>query len=490
MNRLFLKLFGLLVFVVFGSGALVIGFFDYTVFPSENLQLEASIGPGVSALARRIGDGEDPDTVFASARAQVGDTLALLPLALIPVSGDTRRRIEAGEAVIEGGRGRSAWAKVPGRDEVVELAMLSFRGVRVQWMALPETRALGRDATAEERNSLSALDWERLAWRSVLLDHSRVLWREGDQLRVADVPAFYKGREIGMGLTLLGTALAILWSLLPVRRELLELDVGARRLREGDLSARVPVRSAVGPVGEVSVQVNAMADRLQALIAGNEELLRSVSHELQTPLARLLFALDALGTEPASDAELIDGMRASVDELRLLADEVLQFNRLGQAEVSRLELETVDVTELAEDVLLSCGGGELLADGPVFVSGDARLLYRALRNLVENALVYGTPPLVRVDSDAKGVSIHIDDAGPGVPEEERERVFEPFHRLEGSRARATGGTGLGLAIVRRIATRHGGSATVSASPEGGARFTIRVWSSPSPSLVSGAASET
>lgn len=480
MSRLFLKLFVLLALAVFGSGALVIGIFDYSVFPTENRQLEASVGPGVAALAQRIGEGADPTEVLAQARQGAGDTLAILPLHLVPATDEARARLEAGAPVIGGeGPDRTAWALVPGRDEVVEMALLSYHGSRVQWVGLPATRALGRPATAEEEASLSELDRARLAWRSIALDRSRIAWSDQGAVRVADLPSFVRGRELGMGLTLLGTSLAILFSLLPIRRELLALDQGARRLREGDLSARVEVGPRVGPVGEVSTQVNAMADRVQQLIQSHEELLRSVSHELQTPLARLLFAIDALQESPEPHDELLQGMRGTVDELRVLAEEVLQFHRLGRGQEHLLEREPVDLAELAGDVALAFEGVSVEApEQGAFVDGDPRLLYRALRNLVENAVVYGTPPVVRVGPDDGGVVVHVDDGGDGVPEAARERIFEAFYRVEGSRARATGGTGLGLAIVRRVAERHGGWASVGDSPEGGARFTVWLPRSP------------
>lgn len=214
-----------------------------------------------------------------------------------------------------------------------------------------------------------------------------------------------------------------------------------------------------------------MADRVQGLIESHEELLRSVSHEMQTPVARLVFAIDALEADP-SRTEVLAGMRQTVDEMRVLADEVLQFNRLGRGEDYLVEREPVDLVELAEDVALTYEGTRVEASGAAVVAGDPRLLYRALKNLVENALAYATPPILRVDHGPDRVLLHVDDAGAGIPEADRNRVFEAFVRVEGSRARTTGGTGLGLAIVRRIAERHGGTCTASASPEGGARLTL------------------
>lgn len=300
----------------------------------------------------------------------------------------------------------------------------------------------------------------------------------GRRRRRPHPPGLHGVRWLGATLTLIGLAVATLASLWPVRRQLLALSQGAARLRDGDLSARVPVDPRrPGAVGAVSVQFNAMADRVQDLIESHEELMRSASHELQTPLSRLMFSIEALEDEPPEhQPEILAGMRTTVEEMRVLANEILQFNRLAAGEEHLIERAPVDVAELAEDIALGVEGCSVrdAPEGAVEVRGDARLLYRALRNLVENAVAYADAPILRIERTESEVQVHVDDAGPGVPEAERERIFEPFHRVEGSRARATGGTGLGLAIVRRVAERHGGSATCSESPEGGARFTLRL----------------
>jgi len=469
-NRLFLRILVLMTLAVFGSGALVWSLFDVQILPSENRQLESLVASGLTAVAERIAEGEDPAAVFDEVGVSVGDTLALVPTELLSLTAEERAHLEAGEVVVwSDGPQRRAWVAVAGRDAVVELEMLSFHSARAQWVGLPGTA--GRPMTEAEQSTLTELERARLAWRPIVVDGARVVRRGERGLEVLDVPHFGRGRELGMAVTLLGVVVAIVLSLFPVRRELLALDRGAKRLREGDLSARVDVGSKVGPVGEVSLQVNAMADRVEALIASHEELLRSVSHELQTPLARLLFAVDALEAEPERRDELLAGMRVTTEEMRVLAEEVLQFNRLGQGQEQLLEREEVDLAELAGDVALTFDGTSVeVPEAGAFVQGDARLLYRALRNLVENAVVYGTPPVVRVSEDDGGVQVTVDDAGPGVPEAEWERVFQPFHRVEGSRARATGGTGLGLAIVARVVERHGGRVWVAESPEGGARF--------------------
>lgn len=470
MNRLFLRILVLMTLAVFGSGALVWSLFDVQILPSENRQLEALVASGLTAVAERIEEGEDPAAVFDEVGRSVGDTLAMVPMELLSLTAEERARLEAGEVVVwSDGPERQAWVAVPRRDAVVELEMLSFHSARAQWVGLPGTA--GRPLTEAEQMELTDLEEARLAWHPIVVEEARVVRRGERGLEVLDVPHFGRGRELGMAVTLLGVVVAIVLSLFPVRRELLALDRGAKRLREGDLSARVDVGPKVGPVGEVSLQVNAMADRVEALIASHEELLRSVSHELQTPLARLLFAVDALEAEPERRDELLAAMRVTTDEMRVLAEEVLQFNRLGQGQEQLLEREEVDLAELAGDVALTFEGTSVeVPEAGAFVLGDARLLYRALRNLVENAVVYGTPPVVRVTEGDGGVQVSVDDAGPGVPEAEWERVFQPFHRVEGSRARATGGTGLGLAIVARVVERHGGRVWVAQSPEGGARF--------------------
>lgn len=470
MNRLFLRVFLLMVLASIGASTTTYSFLTLQASPAENAALETMLAPGLARLRQQLQDGVPPAEVFRGARLEVGNTLALVDADLLDLSEAEQTRLDRGEVVIRGtGLNRMAYVGLPDDPRVLEMLLVSIRTLHQQWAALPGTP--GEPVTAAALG-LDALDRQRLAWRPVLARGGLVRSVDGELMIVRNIPRLMDARMLGAGLSLLFLALGVGWSLWPVRRDLIALSQGASRLRDGDLDARVQI-SGPGPVAEVALQFNSMADRVRDLIESHEELLRSVSHEMQTPAARLMFAVDALAEEPDQPL-ILEGVRTTVDEMRVLAEELLQFNRLGRGQEHLVVRETLDLAELAEDVVTAHPGSELEAPGPLWVEGDPRLLYRALKNLVENAIAYGTPPVVRVQALDGQVVLHVDDGGRGIPEADRERVFEPFVRVEGSRARKTGGTGLGLAIVRRVAERHGGSCAISSSPEGGARITLRL----------------
>jgi signal transduction histidine kinase len=167
--------------------------------------------------------------------------------------------------------------------------------------------------------------------------------------------------------------------------------------------------------------------------------------------------------DPKRKAEL----EADIAELDDLIDEILLASRLDAVEEARAD-EEVDLLGLAAEECTRHDGARLVGQ-PVTVRGDPRLLRRMIRNLLDNAARHGAPPIeVRLSRAGNAVELLVCDGGPGVPPEERERVFDPFYR----RAGATGGAGLGLALVRRIARRHGGEARCETRPGKGSCFAV------------------
>jgi signal transduction histidine kinase len=195
-------------------------------------------------------------------------------------------------------------------------------------------------------------------------------------------------------------------------------------------------------VAALAESFNSAAARIEALVAAHKSLLANASHELRTPLARI-----RMGTELKKDAKEIE---RDIAELDALIDEILLASRLDAA--PPLAKEEVDLLGLAAEECARYENASLEGDH-VTVSGDARLLRRLMRNLIENAFRHGKPPVFVFISKNK---IQVRDAGPPIPDAERERLFEPFHRRPGS-VRASG-YGLGLSIVRQIARQHGGDA--------------------------------
>ena len=276
-----------------------------------------------------------------------------------------------------------------------------------------------------------------------------------------------------LGVIALAVALGAYPVVRRITRRLERLQASVEALGSGDLAARVRVTGG-DEVAQLAASFNRAAARIEELVAAqqllldsNKRLLAHASHELRTPLARIRMGVELLlqKGDPKRKSEL----ERDIAELDQLIDEILLASRLDT--VAAIDTsEQIDLLALAAE---ECARYEdCMLDGePVLVQGDARLLRRMIRNLLENAARHGKPPIEvslrrRQDMARLGVCDH----GAGVPESERERLFEPFYRLPGS----TGGTGLGLSLVRQIAVRHGGNASVSAGNECGACIIVEI----------------
>jgi len=208
---------------------------------------------------------------------------------------------------------------------------------------------------------------------------------------------------------------------------------------------------------------NTMQQRLAAFIRDRTRVLAAMSHDLKTPITRL-----RLRAELLDDAQLRAKFIGDLEEMESMVGATLDFMRGLE---SREQAQPLDVMALLES--LQEDAREL--GGKVAIEGAARLPYhghpqalkRCLANLIGNAVQYGKTATIRVADAADRLQICIRDEGPGIPESELERVFEPFHRLEASRSRDTGGTGLGLSIARNVARAHGGDIVLRNVPEGG-----------------------
>lgn len=296
----------------------------------------------------------------------------------------------------------------------------------------------------------------------------------------ADVSWLYWSINVLIGATML--ACLLLW-LRPHWRDLERLRGTAERFGKGHLSERTHIASSSN-IGSLAHVFDTMASDIESLLNQQRDLLNAVSHELRTPLTRLDFGLAlALSDDlPPASRERLQGLVAHIRELDELVLELLSYSRLQNPErlPERVEvpldefidsiLGSVDEDLAAPDVVI-----DVLLHGALerFVL-DPRLTARALQNLLRNAMRYCEKRIqVGVRVSAEGCEIWVDDDGIGIPDGERERVFEPFYRLDRSRDRATGGFGLGLAISRRALEAQGGTLTAEVSPLGGARF--RLW---------------
>lgn len=259
-----------------------------------------------------------------------------------------------------------------------------------------------------------------------------------------------------------------------VRRLTLRLEDlrrGVERWGEGDLSVRMP-ESGSDEVAFLARRFNHAAERVETLVKTHKSLLANASHELRSPLARIRMGLELIDHQ--ASPRTIEEIKRNIGELDQLIDEILLASRLDARESDLGTIEPVDLTGLAAEESARAGAELDAQDGQptVLVNGVPRLLRRAIRNLLENARRYSEGPvLVQVKCEGAQAELRVCDRGPGVPETERERIFEPFYRLRGASERE-GGVGLGLALVRSIASRHQGNAFCESNPGGGACFVL------------------
>ena len=254
-------------------------------------------------------------------------------------------------------------------------------------------------------------------------------------------------------LALVGLAVGL--AAFPVARRLTQrlerLQQSVEALGDGDLAARVTVQGR-DEVARLAQSFNRAAQRIEALVGAQKALLANASHELRSPLARIRMAaeLQSADADPLAKRELA----RNIAELDQLIDEILLASRLDAAHRAEEHFESVDLTGLLAE---ECARAEVDfdSDGVIAVQGDARLLRRLARNLIENARRYGgaAPIEVTLRRGAEEAILDVADRGPGVAATERERIFEPFYRARGA-SEQQGSVGLGLALVRQIAARH------------------------------------
>jgi signal transduction histidine kinase len=326
---------------------------------------------------------------------------------------------------------------------------------------------------------------ERLAWAGAPLPlppggarrhwvriHGRVLLsvRLPDGRRLVAARPRPDWRHLGSVATTVGLlALAVAvgaWPLVRrLTRRLERLRRGVEDLGRGDLTARVVVEGR-DEVADVARSFNRAADRIQQLVEGKRRQLAFASHELRSPLARLRVSLEMLAGDPA----LKERAARDLAELDALIDELLEASRL-EALGGPDRGETIDLLGLVAE---EAARVEAAVEGEaVLVRGDARLLRRLVRNLLDNARRHaaGAAVFARVDRAGKGARLTVTDRGPGVPVAERERIFEPFYRPPGT-PETGAGYGLGLALVRQIARAHGGEARCLPQDGGGTTFEV------------------
>ncbi len=327
----------------------------------------------------------------------------------------------------------------------------------------------------------------RALYRRVDLDGERYIGSDSDVLYLQNLPIDY---WFNIQLEIVRFIIVAFVLLIPIAfwsrahwRDIQNLSVVTKLIGEGELSTRASMSSNAS-IYPLAQQINQMAGRIEQLFHSQTNLLHSVSHELRTPIARLEFALeilqDSADTSVQGDKQKARmlAMQADLTELNVLVSELLNMAKLdGQG---LLVCEVIDTANLMQTCLQHLppipSNIDLVTVHEVksqVLMGDHRLLERAIQNLLKNALKYAEQRIVfTVRQQATTYVVQVDDDGAGIPEVDRDRIFEPFYRLDRSRDRNTGGFGLGLAIVKQIVTLHGGTVRVSQADIGGARFEI------------------
>jgi signal transduction histidine kinase len=232
------------------------------------------------------------------------------------------------------------------------------------------------------------------------------------------------------------------------------------------LAADVAPIVSEGP-GDVRALIdafNAMQARVQALLGEKDVMLGAIGHDLKTPLASLRVRI-----ENVEDDQERDKMAATVDEMVTILNDILTLARLGK---SGEALIRTDMGALVESLLEEFDNQSVhlqLPDTKIVANIRPVLIRRALRNLITNAIQYGSKADISIRQDDTYMCIMIDDNGPGISDDAMPNIFEPFARSESSRSRKTGGSGLGLTIARAVARGHNGDVTLANRPDGGLR---------------------
>lgn len=258
-------------------------------------------------------------------------------------------------------------------------------------------------------------------------------------------------------------------------RPLRLLHAGVERLAEGELAVAVPETSR-DEFGALSRAFNAMVTRVREMVSARDRLLRDVSHELRSPLARMKVALELLSEDGKTR-----GMKADVAEMEALISQLLELERLrdgrglnvGAHDVGPiLRAAAAPFEDAPPGVLVELAAGEL----PARI--DPEKIRTVLRNLLENAAKYALPDSAPVVLSATredgGIAVRVRDDGPGIPDADRATLFEPFTRVDRSRSKKTGGYGLGLAICRGIVEAHGGAISLESREGRGTTFLVRL----------------
>ncbi len=328
---------------------------------------------------------------------------------------------------------------------------------------------------------------------SHLLDSSQIKAANGNNYTLVvawfgsspiDVLGSYNIIPILLILALLVSIGASWWLARYISAPIYELQKSARVLARGNLDAKVDVQFTRrrDEIGILAREFNHMAAQLKAQIEAKEVLLRDISHELRSPLGRIQIALGLAALDQADVEAQHRRMERDIERMDTLIGEIIRLAKLTDASQS-FSMEELDLGPVIEKIIddavpeAQARGCELtLTKSPnLRLRGNSELLRRAMENVLRNAIRFSPDHAeidIRARQEAGRITIEISDKGPGVPQADLGRIFEPFFRVSPARDRASGGTGLGLAITARVISLHEGRVAAHNHPEGGLVVTI------------------
>jgi signal transduction histidine kinase len=256
----------------------------------------------------------------------------------------------------------------------------------------------------------------------------------------------------------------------------------SKALGAGDLGVRIS--PMYGPARDLVDAFNQMADRVEMMVRERDELIQAVSHELGTPLSRLRFQLHLLdeslpSSESTKVSDRIEGMQEQLNELDALIGDAMILVESNEVPLKSKEIDLVSViNHFGELTTANDLDSKLTVDvytpEPLSLTVDPKIFGRVIDNLLRNASRYARAQIeIHVEVTTHFIEISVEDDGPGIPKEDREKALKPFVRLDAHRSRNSGGAGLGLAIVDRSIRRHQGDIKITQSHLGGAKMLTR-----------------
>jgi two-component system OmpR family sensor kinase len=289
-----------------------------------------------------------------------------------------------------------------------------------------------------------------------------------------------------LGIALVVSALTSWWLAEHLTAPIRRIQAGARALASESLDVRVSagLEERKDELAVLARDFDAMADQLRANRGATTQLLRDISHELRSPLARMRVALGLARQPPADFPRQLDRLEREIERLDAMISQVLKLAHLHGTDALQ-QRERFELSEVIDEVVRDANfeGAvkncrvDLQGTAEIALLGSRELLRSAIENVLRNAVRYSpndTAVQMIISKTGGGLQILIRDHGPGVPAAELERIFEPFYRVAESRDRDSGGEGIGLAITAQVMKAHGGAAQAVNAPDGGLEVRLRL----------------